>query len=520
MTRILRGSAVRSAPARLTLLIAFAGLALLIAGNTRSAPGQAEARPQQPTEAPPTDQPPSTVVRQGFPAAKADPADLTKSDTAWEVEWELTHPQNKPFYPPGSTLRIKSAKFMWKDRTGKPQWVTVCRMLEVAEIYVPYDNGYTAFLDIHDMSFFITPARKEFLGPNCVAPGEVLRSPNPYWNNTVHKEVHDDGIRWMSAETDYGNRVADRARRGEKMILWSCYYGANYRYLMEYTFGDDGMIACRIGPTGRNIFNRQDDQRDTHLHIGCWRFEPDLGDPTGSPLSLGGRGDGGVGEAAAQTAPAPAAQTPPRFFFGRRPAAPTRKPDPRGGPRDNDILLVRRVLDEATDRFGQVAKPFNKNGFGEACEGSARWTPEEFTTIRMQSKVRKNAHGRPIAYDLIPQRVGALRQLQPEGGTYDSNMDFINNDFWVTRTESGNTSYLDVPQYASQKRTLDGFPTTVWHCAPVLHFPRGEDFGTADGKSSFGGLAITFWTGFYLKPRDLFDGTPLYQPRVRQVMGY
>src|SRR5205823_7210124 len=102
--------------------------------------------------------PPTNVVRQGFPAAKADPNNLTKSETAWEIEWELTHPTNRPFYPPGSVLRIKSAKFMWKDRDGKPHWIVVARMLELAEIYVPYDNGYTAFLDVHDMSFHITPA--------------------------------------------------------------------------------------------------------------------------------------------------------------------------------------------------------------------------------------------------------------------------------------------------------------------------------------------------------------------------
>ena len=42
----------------------------------------------------------------------------------------------------------------------------------------------------------------------------------------------------------------------------------------------------------------------------------------------------------------------------------------------------------------------------------------------------------------------------PEGGTYTTNMDFINYDFWVTRTESGFTNYIDVPQYASQRRTL------------------------------------------------------------------
>src|SRR5260370_36174498 len=84
----------------------------------------------------------------------------------------------------------------------------------------------------------------------------------------------------MRAGADYFNQGAGRARRGEKMILWSTYYGANYRYLMEYTFADDGMITCRLGATGRNIFNRQDDQKDTHMHIGCWRMEFDLGDPS------------------------------------------------------------------------------------------------------------------------------------------------------------------------------------------------------------------------------------------------
>ena len=42
---------------------------------------------------------------QGFPAAKADANDLKKSETAWEIEWELTHPENRPFFPPGSMLR-------------------------------------------------------------------------------------------------------------------------------------------------------------------------------------------------------------------------------------------------------------------------------------------------------------------------------------------------------------------------------------------------------------------------------
>jgi hypothetical protein len=454
----------------LGLLAGLAALAVLAARDRGEAPARAQpaardaARP--PAAAAGEQTPLTNLVRQGFPAAEADANDPTKSETAWEVEWELTHPDNRPMTPPGSVLRIKNAKFMWKDRAGKPQWVTVARMLEIAEIYVPYDNGWTAFLDVHDMPFYITPARKEFLGPSCVLPGELLKSANPAWSETVHKEVHDDGVRWMSAETDRRYQIADRARRGEKMVLWSTYYGANYRYLVEYGFGDDGMLTCRIGPTGRNIYNRQEDQKDTHLHVGCWRMEPDLGDPVSGA----------------------------------------------GGPKDNEVFLVRRIFDEATERFAQVAKPFAKNAQGEACEGSARWAAEEFTTLRVQSKVRKNAHDRPIAYDLIPHRFGALRQLQPSGGSYAANMDFINQDFWVTRTESGFTDYIDVPRYASQHRTLAGQPTTIWHCTPALHFPRGEDFGAEDGKSSYGGLAVTLYTGFLLKPRDLFDSTPLYKP--------
>ena len=41
---------------------------------------------------------------------------------------------------------------------------------------------------------------------------------------------------------------------------------------------------------------------------------------------------------------------------------------------------------------------------------------------------------------------------------------------------------------------------------------RTEDFGTESGTNSYTGVATTVWAGFILKPRDLFDGTPLYTP--------
>jgi hypothetical protein len=446
----------------LLLLVAVGLLALCFHGPSVT-PARQFRRPARPAPVPGTNFP-ANVVKQGFPAARFDPAEPQRSDSAWEIEWELTHPENQPWFPPGSVLRIKSAKFMWKDRYGKPQWVTVVRMLEIAEIYVGYNNG-TTFLDVHDMSFYMTRARKEFLGPNCVAPGEILLSSNPAWSRIVCKEVHDDGVRWMTADTSGRNEIADRVRRGEKLILWATYYGANYRYMMEYGFRDDGVITCRIGPTGRNIFNRQTDQGDIHLHVGCWRMEMDLGDPI----------------------------------------------QKIGGPKDNEVLLSRRVFDETRDKFAQVARPFNKNGFGQACEGSGKWNPEDFTTLRVASTVRKNAHGRAIAYDVISQRYGSLRRLVPSGGAYGADIDFINHDFWVTRTEPGFTDYIDVPRYAREKRPLTGYPTTIWLATPTLHFPRTEDFDVNNGTNSYGGVAITSWGGFELRPRDLFDGTPLFR---------
>jgi hypothetical protein len=433
-------------------------------GAVRSSAVEAEAGSQHETQAPI-----SQIVRQGFPAGKADPNDLTKSDSGWEIEWDLTDPNNTPHMPPGVTMRIHSAKFMWKDKSDKPQWITVARMLELGEIYVPYDNGYTAFMDIHHHPFYTTPARREFLGPNCVAPGEILRSANPTWNETVHKEVHDDGVRWMSAETNDQYRIADRVRRGEKLILWATYFGANYRYILEYNFRDDGMITCRLGFTGRNLLPRQADLLDTHLHVGCWRMEMDLGDPVSNV----------------------------------------------GGPKDNDVLFVRHVFNEGTEKFETVVKPFAKNSAGQACEGSARWTSKEFTSLRVQSRVRKNAHGRPIAFDILPHRWGSTEQLQSTGFFGAPTMDWINNDFWVTRTESGFTDYVDVARYAAAKRPLEGYPTTIWHNSPALHVVRTEDYDDQDGINNFNGLAMTGWAEFHIKPRDLFDGTPLYKPTRR-----
>jgi hypothetical protein len=402
------------------------------------------------------------ILRQGFPAAKSDPSDLIKGDTAWEIEWELTNPENgagKKRSRPSSVLAIRSAKFMFKDADGKPHWFTVLKNLEVGEILVPYDHMRPVFLDVSEHAFNILPAKKEYLGPNCVVPGEILDSPDPRMKNRVLKEVHDDGLRWMNG--------SERTRRGEKMLVWAIFSGGNYRYIIEYGFGDDGVISCRLGATAHNYFDKQTDGRDVHLHVACWRLDPELSEAAGSE-------DGGadVGRAA-----------------------------------QNRVLLVRRLptAPVPNGQFRIDISPFNPDDRGRAMEGFADWKAEEFTTLRVESTVRKNRSKDPrfTAYDLMPLRHGTVRN-------YPWKYAFANHDFWVTHRRGDQIKYSDVPLYATGSNLLDKAACTIWHNAASLHVPRAEDYGI-DGVSSRSGAAITNWAGFLLRPVNLFDSTPLYE---------
>jgi hypothetical protein len=399
----------------------------------------------------------TNVVRQGFPAGKADPHDLTKSDTAWEIEWDITSPDNgtgKKSARPSSVLAIRSAKFMFKDAAGKVRWFTVLKNLEVGEIFVPYDRMQPVFLDVAEHAFSLVPAKKEYLGPACVTPGEILDSADPRMKSKVLKEVHDDGLRWVNGR--------QQARRGEKMLIWSIFNGGNYRYILEYGLSDDGSMTCRIGATAHNFFNKQKDQRDVHLHVGCWRWDPVLCET----------GEQDV-----------------------------------GGPGHNRVQLVRRLPRDKVPNgmFRFDVAPFNANDQGLATEGFADWKPEEFTILRVESTVRKNASKDPqfTGYDVIPTRLGSVRN-------FPWKYEFANHDFWVTRKRPEPLKYQEVPLYATRSQALDKNPVTIWHNSPSYHVPRGEDYGP-DGTSRNNGVALTSWTGFILRPINLFDSSPLYR---------
>ena len=189
--------------------------------------------------------------------------------------------------------------------------------------------------------------------------------------------------------------------------------------------------------------------------------------------------------------------------------------DGKGGPAKNDYRLISRRIDPRTAWFKVHDAPFGTdNRDGEAREGKALWNAEEFTTLRVQSTEAKNAHRRPIAYDLIPMRLGSVRKLVPKGDVKklsQEEMDFINHDFFVTHApaEGAVQPYHKIVSLAARQRPLSGNAATVWYSSPALHVPRSEDFGP-NGTNNTKGVALTTWIEFTLRPRDLFDSTPLF----------
>ena len=52
----------------------------------------------------------------------------------------------------------------------------------------------------------------------------------------------------------------------------------------------------------------------------------------------------------------------------------------------------------------------------------------------------------------------------------------------------------------------------VWYMSPAYHLPRDEDgvFINPQGRPQVRGVAMTTWCGVEMRPRNLFDKSPLY----------
>src|SRR5260370_41748208 len=72
-------------------------------------------------------------------------------------------------------------------------------------------------------------------------------------------------------------------RRGESLVLWGVLSAGNYRYIIEYTFRDDGLIRFRCGSTGHNGGG---DEWQPPMHNAWWRIDFNLGGPDHNSVEL------------------------------------------------------------------------------------------------------------------------------------------------------------------------------------------------------------------------------------------
>jgi Cu2+-containing amine oxidase len=170
---------------------------------------------------------------------------------------------------------------------------------------------------------------------------------------------------------------------------------------------------------------------------------------------------------------------------------------------------------------GDHGKAIERSGsFRGGLEGGEDWEPKQFTTVVIEDEVVKNAAGRNISYELLGQYGGTARH-------YRSGEEYLRHDFWATRWHSSELAAENLPSYVTGER-VENEDIVLWVMTAAHHSPRDEDFGFPGRTGEevdpvvalrreirFNvGSALVMWSGFMLRPRNFFDGTPLVPPII------
>jgi len=194
---------------------------------------------------------PPYFVDQQFPTSST----LGPPETRWRI----------CFQPMSGNGLVVTAAFFQKSPTSP--FVRVFWDARISEIFVPYHTGWPRYKDV-GYNFPMVPLTNQ----DCpTAKGGTLLGPG----NEVCKEVRDRGIAWKDDAA---------VRRGEELVLWGVLDAANYNYVIEWVFRDDGVVLGRVGATAQNApawpFT-------THMHGPIWRLDIDLNGFAGDSVHLG-----------------------------------------------------------------------------------------------------------------------------------------------------------------------------------------------------------------------------------------
>ena len=340
----------------------------------------------------------ANLVDQQFPTAGPEV-------THWRFCWQTV---------PGNGLLIHWAYF--RTSPAAP-WRFILWDGRVSEIFVPYHTGSPRYYDV-GFNFGLTPVGNADCPPNL--GGTVLAG-------NVCKEVRDRGLSWKSDSAVY---------RGQEVSLWAALAAANYNYVMEWTFRDDGVILGRVGATSHNLSSLP---MEPHVHNPIWRLDIDLNGWPNDSVSLGTHTENLPGLTAT----------------------------------DAETLIP--------------------------LEAGLQWNPRAFHSLDVSDKFLVNGRGDKTYYQLIPLPTGGLSQHEEP---------FTKNDFWVTRYNASEMSAKDLVSYITPPKSVTDADIVLWYKGSVHHHPRDEDGEVVNG--AWHGVALLMWTGFMLKPHNLFDRTPFY----------
>jgi hypothetical protein len=362
-------------------------------------------------------------------------------------------------------------------------WVKVMDEAGPAEIFVPYQNNAHRFSDLVVLQLKLEPLIPSIAG-RC---GQLVDRPNVSGRRIV-REISEKGLLWMAPKLVMGSDgkpgfQGHEILRGHKLTLWAVVDAWNYRYILSYAFHDDGSIDFRAGATGTNF---PGSERIAHTHNVLWRLN----------LRITNQPRGGATNVNVM-----------RHISDKRVR----------GPLTNDWPRIAEVWEDRME-------PFNKG-----IEGSDVFNPLEFTGLHVHSATLRNRLNNASGYMIMPSYRGLPRHREP----------FLRKDFWVTRYKDPATTrtfpeddvrclenievYVALAGKASiskdlpcrepyiNNESIQNTETTVWLMSTLLHTFRDED-GAFTPARTFWGTASTMWTGFDMKPHNLFDSAPLYPP--------
>jgi hypothetical protein len=362
-------------------------------------------------------------------------------------------------------------------READAPWQRVLYTAGTAEIFTGYDmpghpNGtrlYDTRVSIwrnldgvirHNWS--INPLTPEHVP---AATGQLITlSQDQAFGPRIAAECRDRGIAWLCHGQDSQGRPAGtNVRRGEELVLWGVFDAANYDFVVEYGFRDDGSVSFRTGATGYNNPRLCTGEPGgcgavPHIHDVLWRVDVDANEAG----------------------------------------------------RNSIFQMAHKDGDPAVDE----EKPFN-NGV----EGGIEWNPAELTSLVIEDESRVNAFGHHPGYGIHPLRFGNARQSIVTAST--SEREWTKFDFWASRWHpEENTAWAD--RYTFPDKYLNDYTTkpapeglsdtdvVLWYMATAHHDPIDED-REPDGDW---GVTLAHFFGFEMTPHNLFEENPLGRPVI------